>query len=266
MGITELAVLLDMPPAMAAKLHPVEGFSEEIRGLLMRDGFEGAANALHEGLSPDEDGAKILSAMLEAATVSEREYAKLGIPHEIYIATMKCFSRFVREHREKYGSWGFSTWWWAGRQTSLKLFRVGALEYEMCTEEGPELAVHIPSDADFSPASVERSLAAARAFFRKFFPAYGSAPFTCCSWMLAPALMPLLPPVSNIRAFAERFEIVAEYENAGYEEFLFRCPAGTAVEDYPEKTSLQRAVKAYLLRGNRLGIARGRMKTGGAGE
>ena len=263
MGTAELVRLIEMPPEMAAKLRPAEGLEEEISALLRTESFESAANALHEALSPDEDGAKILSAMLEAATMSEREYQKRKIPREIYLDTMKAFSRFVREHHEKYGEWGFSTWWWAGRHTSLKLFRIGALEYEMCEEEtGKELSIHIPSGTDFSPASVDASLAAARKFFAAYFPAYRDAPFTCCSWMLAPALAALLPPASNIRAFAARFEILAEYDKSDCAEFVFCRPAGSRVEDFPEDTSLRRALKAYLLAGNRLGVARGRMKRG----
>ncbi len=262
MGITELAELIEMPPEMTKKLHPVSGFSEEIGALLAISRFEAAANALHEGLAPDEDGAKILSAMLEAATMSEREYSKREIPHTVYVETMKAFSRFVREHHAKYGQWGFSTWWWAGRQTSLKLFRLGALEYEMCEEEtGRELSVHIPSGADLSPAAVDASLSAARDFFGTHFPQYGGAPFTCCSWMLAPTLRALLPSSSNILAFAGRFEIVAEYDKRDYEEFVFRCPPGTPPADYPEVTSLQRALKVHLLRGNTLGVARGILRS-----
>lgn len=260
MVLSKLVERLNFPPEVAARISPVEGFAAEKEGLLYPETFEEAANALHEGLSPDEDGIKILSAMLEAAAMSERRYLEKGIPEEIYFDTMGCFPRFVREYRALYGTWGFHLWGWAGRQTSGTIYRLGSLEYETAGGDfGRELSVHIPSDADLSPAAVDDSLRKARVFFGKYAREYGGAPFTCFSWMLDPALGDLLPPDSRIRMFAARFRLIRTEESRGYLQFVFKKPEGTAFEDLPEETSLQRALKAHLSAGGRFGAAYGVM-------
>ena len=99
---------------------------------------------------------------------------------------MKCFPRFVREHKECFGDYGFDRAFWPGRQLSMLLFRLGALEFELIPEtktddEVPEkeavrafhlpvkeIGVHIPSDADISPARVQISFMFANMFFAKY--------------------------------------------------------------------------------------------------
>lgn len=253
MGIAELAELIGMPREMAAKLRHEEGFEREKAALLTKEGFEGAANALHEALSPDPDGARILSVMLEAATMSEGKYRELGIPHEIYVDTMKAFSRFTEEYRAGYGSYGFSAWWWAGRQTSLKLFRLGALEYEMC--EG-EISLHIPTGADLGREAVTSSLCVARAFFRRYFSAYDGVPYVCFSWLLDPVLKEVLPRGSRILAFAERFSVTGRRDGEDYKRFVFGRD-DLPLEALPEKTFLQRKLKERLRAGGTMGAAEG---------
>ncbi len=259
MGTAELLDAIAMPAEMAQKYKKISGVEAEKAALLRVSSFEEATNALRARLSPDPDGAKILSVMLDAATMSAKEYAKRGISAEIYVSTMEAFSRFVRERRAGYGDWAFDRWWWTGRQLSLKLFRIGALEYEMCAEDGREVSLHIPSGCDLSAEAVDRSLAAAEAFFRQFFPAFAGVPYVCSSWLLAPALGPLLPPGSRIAAFRERFEIAAAYPDESYKGFLFGN-SSLAPEDFPENTTLRRAVKEAVLRGEKLGSARGILK------
>ena len=159
MGTAELLDAIAMPAEMAQKYKKISGVEAEKAALLRVSSFEEATNALRARLSPDPDGAKILSVMLDAATMSAKEYAKRGISAEIYVSTMEAFSRFVRERRAGYGDWAFDRWWWTGRQLSLKLFRIGALEYEMCAEDGREVSLHIPSGCDLSAEAVDRSLA-----------------------------------------------------------------------------------------------------------
>ncbi len=248
---------IGMPAEMVNKLPQVAGFTREIALLCERESYDAAAKVLYAGLAPDPDGRKILSAMLDAAVLAHAKYMRRGIPDGVYFDTMGAFSRFVEEYFLAHGEYGFETWSWAGRQTSLSLFRIGALEYEMCIEEtGPELSVHIPLRADLSAPSVDASMAAARAFFSEFYPAFSAAPMTCTSWMLEPTLKELLPEDSRILAFAARFRLLARYEDADGLGFIFR-KKGLPLEELPETTSLQRALKAHLLRGGRFGTARG---------
>ena len=257
MDVCSLARKLDIPSEVVLRLSSVPEAQPFLKGLCSAE-YEKAASALHEALGSDEGGYKILSAMLEAALLTREEYAVRGISEEIYLSTMGCFPRFIREHRESFGVYGFDRWWWTGRQTSLQLFRIGALEYELCTENGKKLiSVHIPSDAVLSEANVDNSLISARAFLKKYFPEYGDAEFHCCSWLLSPALGELLPADSRINRFRTRFELLGVDENADDYKLWVYKNSSLSIDEFPETTTLQRVMKAFLMRGGKVGCAWG---------
>ena len=145
----------------------------------------------------------------------------------------------------------------------MSLFRLGDLECELCTGEGERvISLHIPSDADLLPAAVDRSLGQIGSFVQRYFPQWAAAPMVCDSWLLSPALQPMLSQSSNIRAFAARFTI-KEYRSQDKEFFrwLFAVDTNTPLEQLPEQTGLQRAAKAYLQAGGSIGAAYGVMRS-----
>lgn len=213
-------------------------------------------------LGEDPGHLKMLYCQLECARRAADQYEAQGISREIYIDTMKCFSRFLRECQEKNGDMFFDRGWWTYRQISMSLFRIGSLEYELC-KEGSEsvVAIHIPSDADFSSSSVEQSLKKADEFFDTCCGELPSRKYTCDSWLLSPSLIPILTRKSNILSFQERFVILREDpDDDEFIEWLFRKPKGTDYHTLPEHTSLQRGVKELLLRGGAVGSASGTLR------
>lgn len=218
---------------------------------------------LREKLQEDEDGWKMLLCQLAAADLCRENYRKQGIGEEIFVDTMRCFSRFIRECRAMSGKFAFDRGWWTWRQLCMSLFRLGNLECEFCTGEGERvISLHIPSDADLSPAAVDRSLGQISGFAQRYFPQWAAAPMVCDSWLLSPALQPMLSQDSNIRAFAARFTI-KEYRSQDKEFFrwLFAVGADTPLFQLPEQTGLQRAAKAYLQAGGSIGAAYGVMRS-----
>ena len=185
-------------------------------------------------------------------------YEKNHIDDKIFVDTMKCFSRFVREHKAALGSYGFDRDFWVGRELSLCLFRLGELEYESGEWEGKKLlSIHIPSDADLSPEKITTSLSFAKEFFDSHYPEYAGAKFACYSWLLSPALEKLLPENSKIIQFRRRFEILEVNENAdSYKLWVYKTTA-LPPEKFPENTSLQRNMKRYILNGGKIGEALG---------
>lgn len=112
------------------------------------------------------------------------------------------------------------------------------------------LQVHIPADGPLLPPLVAAAFAEARGRF-------GALPLLCDSWLLSPALRELLPATSNIRQFQARFTIVATRpESHQAEERLFGQWLPDP-RDYEAKTSLQRRAQAWLLAGQRIGMAVG---------
>ncbi len=260
----ELCELLELGPEVAEALEragPPPDRAEALTAALCRR--ETAAEAYRELerlLAPDPDGMRMLRCQLNGVLMAREAYRETGIPDAVFADTVGCFRRFLGESRRVYGRLQFDRGWWTWRQLSLSLFRLGSLEYERRERDGGRVtAVHIPSGADLSPEAVDRSLRQAEDFFDRFFGGMGE--IRCHSWLLSPALTPLLREDSNILAFQRRFTV--EREDPGDREFirwLFEMPEETPPERLPERTGLQRAVKKLLLSGGTAGSAYGTMR------
>ena len=235
-----------------------------------REAGKAVRHELHRLLSPDPDGFRMLCCMLRAACEARFRYHALGISDDVFVTTMRCFTRFVGEHRVSYGRYGFDRDFWTIRQLSLRLFRLGELEYELADqpEDVPAQAptprvvnVHIPSDAQLDRQRCGDSLGRMRAFIRRFFPDWSGLPVMCTSWLLSPALSGLLPESSHIMRFQHLFRIVDVDSNApDWREWVFQRN-DAPVAELPERTSLQRSMKAYLLGGGRVGVGTGVLRT-----
>ncbi len=177
---------------------------------------------------------------------------------------MKCFTRFVEEHKASYGVYGFDRDFWTGRQLSLQLFRLGELEYEKVEEKNGEryISIHIPSDAILDSEKIKGSLSSAKTFFEKQVPSWDKVPYKCCSWLLSPALKELLGENSRILKFQEMFTVEEVYKDSReFMEWVFKR-RDIPLEDLPEETSLQKNMKAHLLSGGWVGEGMGCLKAG----
>ena len=211
------------------------------------------------------EGAEALGRQLLAALTSREAGEWQRLPEQVWRATMACFPRFIGEYRRSCGVDGFDRAFWTVRQVEARLFRLGELEYELLRDEGGahEIALHIPSDARLEPDRLNASVAEGRRFMAEYFPAWQSAPMTCESWLLSPALKDLLPEDSRIRGFQRAFDIgeADTSDDSAALEWVFKLAAGQqagyAPEALPEDTRLQRGVKALMLGGGHLGSAKG---------
>lgn len=274
-SLEELYKLLDFQAEVVERLGQVqldedEGTMCDIHLLTDREKWQDARTRLKERYAPDEDGMKILACMMRAMQDSYALYIEEKIPEKIFADTMKCFTRFLKEHEVSFGCCGFDRDFWTGRQLSLLLFRIGELEFEIVSEEGEKaemprgekhspylLHVHIPSDADLSPERCDESFRMAEQFFAAHFPETAGSKFACDSWLLSPALKELLPEGSRILQFQNRFEIKHWNQDADdFLEWVFKRK-DLLLEELPEETSLQRKMKAYLLNGGKIGEAYG---------
>lgn len=260
MTLVELLRLISLPEEAAEGVlaflkRGLEGAEPLVAALTDPLHAERAERELEERLRGEKWG--VLTCLLFAAARAHEEYVRLGIPEKVYEDTMGCFTRFMKEHRALTGEWGFDRGWWAWRETCLRLFRIGALEYELLSGEQRALSLHIPSDARLDLEACRSSHEAARAFFAAHFPAYEKAPVVCESWLLHPALKELLGEGSNIVRFQSLFDVVrVDEDDLSYRAFVFRRTDGNA-ETYPENTTLQRRLKEHLLRGGHMGAALG---------
>ena len=202
----------------------------------------------------------VLSIYLLAAMQTYNKYLQIGIAENIFIDTMKCFTRFISEAKIKTGTYYFDRGFWTHKQTSMLLFRIGELEYELIKEPENIINIHIPSDAKLSKLSIEYSLYCCREFLKVYYPNFDNSRFECESWLLSLELKKYLPQNSNILLFQEYFDIKhVVLDSNEFIEWLFKTNDNN-IEKFKEETSLQRKVKKALLNGEKIGHAFGVLK------
>lgn len=222
--------------------------------LFVQSSWEDGLARLKAQLGDDPRGIKVLTCQLLCALRTEEDFRRRQIPERVFLDTMDCFPRFVKEHLETFGVYGFDREWWTVRQLSGLLFRVELLEFEL--SEG-KVCLHIPTGARLDPTAVDASLEAGRAFLAAHYPAWSGLPMVCHSWLLSPTLKQLLDPRSNIRRFQDRFRITpAGDDNRDYLVWIFKR-GDLPPRQLPENTSLQRSLKAHLCAGGTYIDARG---------
>lgn len=201
---------------------------------------------------------------LKLAADACEQYEKAGIHEKIYWDTMGDIVVWADNCLREYGEYGVEEGEWLWRHVTMKLFRLGRLQYETVTparniilnqravKAGQRvLNLHIPQGSPLLFAQCMDSLREAGSFFQ------GYGEITCHSWLLNPVLKQLLGVNSNIVRFQSLFEIYGlDTESQQAEERVFGrvedCP-----DRYPEHTTLQKALKRYLLEGGRVGSAYG---------
>ena len=148
-----------------------------------------------------------------------------------------------------------------------RIFRLGAFHYEIISEPGKKrVEMHIPEGAELNPQSLERSLEIKDEFFGKYLPEWREIPVECHSWMLSPALKECLPPSSRLLWFQSMFDIFGTDPDSNfYLQFVFDLEYfqwcnGYDLTRLPEKTTLQRNLKKFVLNGGKPGMGLGFLK------
>lgn len=261
--LSDLCLALGMPDGTTEEILtlcpslPFELLQPAMDKLFQPSSWEQGLSQLKHQLGEDPRGMKMLTCMLLCALKTRELYRERGIPHQVFLATMDCFPRFVREHMESFGCYGFDRDFWTVRQLSGVLFRIGLLEYEL--EDG-KVCLHIPTGAHLDPIAIDRSLEEARVFLSRFFPAWQDVPMVCHSWLLSPTLSLLLPKDSNIIRFQNRFQITeTDPEDRSFLMWVFKNDQ-IPYPQLPENTRLQQLLKQHLLQGGNFLTARGTLQ------
>lgn len=259
MTYMDTARMLKLPAMTLAALEatPLPANHQQLHDLFWQDpqGFIDAAPREDRGLS-------ILRMYLDWIPEMKARYDALGIPEQIFLDNLKDIGIWCRDYIAHTGLPGLRTWHWIAHSLRLELIRLGRLQFEPCALEEdihfagrlwpagtPVLAVHIPAEDPLDPQAALASFAQAEDFFPRYFGK--SYPlFHCHSWLLSPMLRELLPANSRILQFQGMFEVLDSAEDPQAEERVFGEVLPNPA-DYPENTSLQRALKAYLLDGHK---------------
>lgn len=194
-------------------------------------------------------------------------YRVKQIPETVYWDTFRDIALWCENCYIEFGEYGIDQYDWFFRHVELKIFRLGRLEFETMESEWdlcaggisvkqgePVISIHIPQGEKLNPQACRDSLKRGR-------KAFGSAlPYICHSWLLYPGLKEILVTGSNILEFQKLFWLAEVDDTEREAEWRIFTRVREDVEAYPEVTSLQRAAKDYLRKGNRLGNGIGILK------
>ena len=134
-----------------------------------------------------------------------------------------------------------------------EIVRLSKAEWEILLRPGDIiLDAHIPGHAPLSQELCAASYARTRELFERHFPEIEAKGFRCRSWTMSPELCEVVKPSSNLLNFQSaylRYPVPTKGEDVLNFVFQLRF---TCYADLPEGTSLQRALKARYLAGDRL--------------
>lgn len=205
-----------------------------------------------------------LAVILRCAVKVREKYILSGISEEIYFDTMSDIKIWC----ENCGNKGLSNYGWLKNHVSFELFRLGRLQFQIyeCKNKtllynklpfsyGEHLIyVHIPQGEKLLKEKCEESFKAANEFFSKYFPDYEYKFYFSESWLLYDGNKDFMKKDSNILAFSSLFTHC--YSVKIDEQAIDRIFGKRRIfkKNYPEKNSLQKSAKEYMLKGGKLGI------------
>lgn len=256
-----LGVTAELAAAVSGICYSFREYSA-LKELLMKEPDSFVAEVRGE----ENSRLRFLCLYLQLAEDAFLLYKEKGIPEDIYFDTMGDILIWTENCERKYGETGIDEAEWLWRHVTLRLFRIGRLQYEkiepdrdICLNKkvvraGEKvLNLHIPQGGALTLSECRESIGRAVRFFPDFHE------ITCHSWLLNPNMQAILGPDSNIVQFQSLFEIYELDEDSRQaEERVF-----PQLEDdpgcYPESTALQRGLKKYLMEGQKFGGAYGRV-------
>lgn len=198
----------------------------------------------------------------------EREYMQKYIDPDIYLHTMNEIALWSEKYCKDTCCHGVSEWEWLAKVVTMRIFRIGRLEYEPsalerelcirgeCFGVGTQLLeIHIPEGEPLNIGEVSASLKMAVKFFQWHFKEKYYL-LRCRSWLLSACLDEMLPANSGIIRFQNLFCLYLSVPSRQAEERVF----GFISDDpsvYPEKTTLQRNLKQFLMDANTMTLGCG---------
>ena len=146
---------------------------------------------------------------------------------------------------------------WGTYFINVRLVEVGRLQYEYVDMH--TIRIHIPSDEKLEVLKVIDSITSSKNVIKQYFKVE-KPQYVCDSWLLSPEIHQLVSKDSNIYQFYELFDVSKGYDCI---RDIFDFVYQTKECDYrelAEETSLQRAIKEYLLDGNCIYLGCGILK------
>ncbi len=148
---------------------------------------------------------------------------------------------------------------WGLKFVNCKIIETGSLQFD---HNNGGINFHIPFGVKFDRETVEKTVKDGIPLVKKYF-GLANPEYRCNSWLLSPQIYELSSENSNIRAFADMFDITEGQDCvAAIKGFLFNDPlCKMNNEDLPENSGLQKRVKEHLLQGKEINLGMGILKS-----
>lgn len=201
-----------------------------------------------------------LAVTVKAALLALGEYRSRGIPDEIFADTFSDIAVWSGNDRARYGEIGLHNVGWLRKHVSLRIFKIGRLQYEFGRFIAPPfggignffralpltgkrtLNLHIQQGEPLSPAACDSSFESAEEFFATYYPDFCPAAYTICSWVVNPHLADVVGEYANTVRFGRRFTLLGAFPDTDMNaRRLFGY--GTPREEYKGDNAL----RAYAL-------------------
>ena len=196
-------------------------------------------------------------------------HRSLGIPHGITVATLKDVNNWIRNYQLVHGELGLKNIGWLINHGLGNLFRLGRLQFvhakahPVVPSGEYVIEVHIPQGEPLDIDACLASFELAKPFFAKLYPDKPADYFVCGSWLLSPDLPAIADESSNICRFMRLWTQLPHNGDKGHQAMqrVFGFDFDPAnIESAPEKTSLQRKLKAHVLAGGMVESSFGSIK------
>ncbi len=254
----KLAQELNIPPSLIEKIKNLSGRELKKVNNCTAKCFKGDFSCLKK-----ENDLIRLAVILQCAVKVKKKYSELAISDEIYYATMSDIKIWCENCQNK----GLHNYGWMKNHVSFELFRLGRLQFQLyeCKNRtllynklpfsyGEKLIyVHIPQGEKLVKEDCINAFKTANRFFEKYFPDYNYRYYFSESWLLYDKNKEFMSPDSNILAFSSLFThcYSVKIDKQAIERIFGKRML--LKKNYPEKTSLQKSAKEYMLKGGKLG-------------
>lgn len=262
MDISQTAIRLGIPESTRLTLQSVRILPE--REEQLKQLFRADVEAFVKHAYPLE----ILWLYLRWTKNTKEAFDCRNIPETVFWDSMTDIGIWCRDYYKKTGLPGIGEPQWVAKSLKLEVIRLGRLQFEpgyldQVVQAGqriypagtPILHVHIPAEEKLKYESVLDSLNQTKDFFKKYFD-FVPVIMHCHSWLLSPELKKLLPEDSNILRFQNLFCLYKTDDLRQAEERVFGA-VQEEITSYPQKTTLQKKMKTYLLKGHKIGMGWG---------
>ncbi len=198
-------------------------------------------------------------------------FKKRNIPDDIILDSLNDVRVWVLNLYNCKKEIGLTEIEWESSIQNAEVIKLGRLQFQPFKSdfESPKhgirlgdnaLNMHIQEGSGMTPEACRESIAAAREFFKKYYPDFNYTHMVCESWLLDPALITLVKPDSNIAHFYNMFDIAKIIPSSSALKRIYGPDSDKPTAELPETSSLQKNLKAYLLNGGKLSAGYGVLK------